>query len=84
MQCVDHIIEVLDLGACQDTSKYTRMSKYAGGGERGVGMERGRGADGEKASISRNIALSTAIDSSDALVLFSEKSFGIIGAAPVM
>ena len=23
MQCVDHIIEVLDLGACQDTSEYT-------------------------------------------------------------
>lgn len=28
MQCVDHIIEVLDLAACQDTSKYeTRTHK---------------------------------------------------------
>lgn len=23
MQCVDHIIEVLDLATCQDTSEYT-------------------------------------------------------------
>lgn len=29
MQCVDHIIEVLDLGTCQDTSKFAPPLIYA-------------------------------------------------------